>query len=259
MPNLPNYRSVQIGGVVVEYEVRRSKRRKKSIELKVVDGIVVVSAPWTFPNASIYEFILSRTDWISEQLAKPPSPSPQERFTHGQSASYLGRSHEIVWKPADESSAPSPRVRLYRWRFLVDAPPADDDSNDAASVDAASVRELVYRAFIGWYAERAARRLPEIVDSWWPKLGRGDRSRIRILVRNQKRRWGSCSTDGALRFNWRVMMLEPALINYIAVHELAHLSEMNHSPAFWRVVSDAIPDAQDRRRLLREAERDIPF
>lgn len=112
-------------------------------------------------------------------------------------------------------------------------------------------------AFIDWYRNRASDHLPTVVHRWWPELGRGGTSKI--LIRNQRRRWGSCAADGTLRFNWRVMLLDPALIDYIVVHELAHLTHMNHSPAFWDLVCRTIPDAQDRRKRLREASRLLPI
>ena len=71
-----------------------------------------------------------------------------------------------------------------------------------------------------------------------------------ILVRDQRQRWGSCAPDGTLRFNWRTMMLEQALIEYVVVHELAHLTHRNHSTDFWGLVSKAMPDAQQRRRRV---------
>ena len=64
---------------------------------------------------------------------------------------------------------------------------------------------------------------------------------------------------GSLNFNWRLMMLEPELAEYIVVHELAHLTEMNHSPAFWNVVERALPDVKQRRQRLKEVEKTIPF
>ena len=81
----------------------------------------------------------------------------------------------------------------------------------------------------------------------------------RILVRNQRSRWGSCAPDGTLRFNWRLMMVEPDLIDYLVVHELAHLTHPNHSADFWGLVAGVMPDVQQRRKRLREAERLIPF
>ena len=86
---------------------------------------------------------------------------------------------------------------------------------------------------------------------------RGERSRV--LVRDQRQRWGSCAPDGTLRFNWRATMLPPALIEYVVVHELAHLTHRNHSTDFWGLVSEAMPDAQQRRQRLREAGRTLPL
>jgi predicted metal-dependent hydrolase len=74
-----------------------------------------------------------------------------------------------------------------------------------------------------------------------------------VLVRNQKRQWGSCARDGTLRFNWRLVMLDPSLIEYVVVHELAHLRVRNHSPQFWSVVEAAMPDFNERRKRLRKA------
>lgn len=110
---------------------------------------------------------------------------------------------------------------------------------------------------MAWYRGRAGERLPACVARWQPRLGRGPAPRV--LIRDQRQRWGSCAPDGTLRFNWRAVMLEPSLIDYIVVHELAHLTVRNHSPEFWRIVSSAMPDAQHRRRRLREAGRSLPL
>ena len=108
-----------------------------------------------------------------------------------------------------------------------------------------------------WYRARAGERVPACVARWHPRLGRGPAPRV--LIRDQRQRWGSCAPDGTLRFNWRAVMLEPALIDYIVVHELAHLAVRSHSPEFWRIVTGAMPDAQHRRRRLREAGRSLPL
>ena len=78
------------------------------------------------------------------------------------------------------------------------------------------------------------------------------------MIRDQGQRWGSCAPDGSLRFNWRVMMLASALIEYVVVHELAHLEINSHSSSYWSLVSWYLPNAQQRRRQ-REAGRALPF
>ena len=74
----------------------------------------------------------------------------------------------------------------------------------------------------------------------------------RITIREQKTRWGSCSSKGNLNFNWKLVLLPEALLDYVVVHELAHRLEMNHSDRFWRVVEGQLPDYRSRRQLLRD-------
>ena len=73
----------------------------------------------------------------------------------------------------------------------------------------------------------------------------------RICIRNQKTRWGSCSSKGNLNFNYKLLFIPEHLVDYIIVHELCHLLEMNHSPRFWTLVGRAIPDYKDCRKELR--------
>ena len=116
---------------------------------------------------------------------------------------------------------------------------------------------MVFSAISAWYRARAEEHVRASVERWRSKFGVSVMPPV--LIGNQRSFWGSCSPDGTLRFSWRTMMLEPALIDYIVVHELAHLEVMNHSKAFWAVVSKVMPDALQRRRRLREAARGIPL
>lgn len=74
----------------------------------------------------------------------------------------------------------------------------------------------------------------------------------RICIRSQKTRWGSCSSNGTLSFNWRLMLAPPAILDYVVVHELCHLTHMNHSADFWQLVESVFPDYRNARKWLKE-------
>ena len=236
---------VRFDDTTIEYQVRRSKRRKKTIQVTVDGNGVRVAAPLRTPDRELRTFVRKRAAWIIKHSANARLAAAPKRFADGETLPYLGRNVHVVVEP---DGAPSPEVRFDRWRFRVAAPQTPDHEERS---------EQIRRAIVGWYRARAAERIPADVERWWPRLGRGEKPRV--LIRDQRRRWGSCARDGTLRFSWRAMMLEPALIDYIVVHELAHLTHQNHSADFWEVVRGAMPDAEDRRRRLREAGRSLPL
>jgi predicted metal-dependent hydrolase len=73
-----------------------------------------------------------------------------------------------------------------------------------------------------------------------------------LRVKDQQRRWGSASAKGALNFNWRLVLAPPPVLDYVVVHELCHLLELNHSPRFWARVAAVLPDFRERQAWLRE-------
>lgn len=85
-----------------------------------------------------------------------------------------------------------------------------------------------------------------------PMLPRNHRPITRITIRSQKTRWGSCSSKGGLNFNWRLYLAPPEILDYVVVHELCHLVEMNHSKAFWDLVGSILPDYKEREQWLKD-------
>jgi len=78
-----------------------------------------------------------------------------------------------------------------------------------------------------------------------------------ILIKTQRRRWGSCDRFNNIRYNWKIIMAPIELVDYLVVHELAHIKEKNHSPAFWRVVESAMPDYKVRRAALKDFHAEV--
>lgn len=99
------------------------------------------------------------------------------------------------------------------------------------------------------YLEAAREYFPKRV-SYFQSLTGGEYHRI--TIRDQKTRWGSCSARGTLSFNWRLMLAPPAVLDYVVVHELCHLTHMDHSSAFWQAVADVCPDYRTHRKWLKD-------
>lgn len=237
--------SVRCGDTTIEYQVRRSKRRKKTIQISVVGGEVRVAAPMRTPNSEIKAIVQKRAPWILRHISDPTPEVPPKRFVSGETLPYLGRDVPLV---VEDAAVPRPQVSLDHLRFRITVPDSLTEEERYEAVRGALAR---------WYRERASERMEALVTQWGPKVDAAKATRV--LVRDQRRRWGSCAPDGTLRFNWRIVMLEPALVEYVAVHELAHLVHPNHSPSFWGLVSQVMPDAQDRRARLREEGRYLPL
>ena len=97
--------------------------------------------------------------------------------------------------------------------------------------------------------ELARQRITRRVEYFAPLVGV---TYNRIFIKEQKTRWGSCSSLGNLNFNWKLILLDEELLDYVVVHELAHRKQMNHSPTFWVEVERVLPDYRERRRRLKE-------
>ena len=241
----PERDSIRVGDTTIEYEVLRSKRRKKTVQIRVESGVVRVVVPSVAKPGAVRRAVRERAAWIISRLSQAPPEGVQKRFVNGESLPYLGQDVRIAVRFVDVRS---PEIRLDDGRFRVAVPP---------NLRGQRRHEAMHSAFVAWYRERAAVQVSKCVDKWWTKLGRGEKSRV--LIRNQRQRWGSCASDGTLRINWRIIMLEPALIEYIVVHELAHLSVRNHSPDFKKLMSSVLPDFGDRQKRLGQVEGILPL
>lgn len=237
---MPEYGRVHTPSTTIEYEVRRSRRRRKTLQITLDADGVIVAAPLRTPASEVHNFVEQRVPWIlrhAEQAMHDAAPRP---LGTGETVPYLGREACLS---IDSGGGNQPIVQFNPWRFDVTLPAAIPDGARA---------DAIRSALIEWYRVRAGEILRERVDTWWSRLGDDRPSPPRVLVRDQRRRWGSCTASGTIRLNWRLVMAAPMLIDYVVVHELTHLRTMNHSPAFWAHVALAIPDYRERRAHLRE-------
>ncbi|MDE2861640.1 MAG: SprT family zinc-dependent metalloprotease [Chloroflexota bacterium] len=241
----PKLHDVRLGGDTIRFELRRSARRTRTINIRVEGDRVVLAVPVRTPLSEARDIVRKRATWILDHLARTPVQPPQLLVEGRGELPFMGRSVPVMVEPSAVRSA---AARLVDDTLRVNVPPA---------LDAELRDESARHAVVEWLRVQAAEKLPVEVERWWPRLGTGEHARVRIG--NQRRQWGNCSAEGVIRFSWRVMMLEPELIEYVVVHEMAHLTRMDHSKEYWALVARAMPDAADRRRRLREVQDTLPL
>lgn len=229
---------VRFGDARIEYQVIRSPKRHKTIEVTVEEpGLVTVAVPIDTTLERLEATVRRRAGWIVQHDgATTAVPSPR-RFVSGESLPYLGRA---VCLTVHDTDADGAAIRFHHWQF---------DVNVSQRLRGDQRQKVVRAAFEAWYRDRATQKLPPRVDRIARLLGVEPKA---VLVRDQRVRWASCAPDGTLRFNWRAIMAPPALLDYVVAHELAHLRVRAHGADYWAIVGLAIPDFRVRRERLRE-------
>jgi predicted metal-dependent hydrolase len=231
-------RELILDGIPVGYELRRSVRRRRTIEISVDPaGVVHVAAPIRIAQRSIDEFVVQRSGWIRRQLAvqaaRTARPTPE--YVTGDCVPFLGQKLALrvqLSLPGTESLA-----RRVKGGLEVSLP--DPRSN---------VGDHIVGALERWYRAAAADEIERRVARYGPAAGAAPSA---ILIRSQKHLWGSCSSDGVLRFNWRLIMAPSEVVDYVVVHELCHLQHPHHQRPFWDAVAAIMPDFRARRAALR--------
>ena len=233
-----NMMFIDIGGQRIAVEVNRSKRRK-TIGIAVrLDGTVAVSIPWRLSNARLEEALRGRMTWIERGLRKIQTMRArfplEHRYTSGERFWFLGQ--ELALRLEDDVAAKPPRVALVAGEMVVTL--------------ARPSSERVRNALVTWYRQQAERVLAERVTYYAAKTGLRPQA---VEVVAWRRRWGDCKgTERVVRFNWRIMQAPLPVVDYLVVHELAHLREPNHSRRFWHLVGSIAPDFAQGRKWLKE-------
>ncbi len=229
-------RTIVLGASTVAYLLRRSVRRRR-IVLTVDEHGLAVDAPWRASQAGIDRFLRNSTTWVKKKLEEWSRFKPRsQRWAAGESIRYIGRllTLEVAAAPAAATVVLQDNDRL-----LACLPAPGDES-------------AVRSAVVAWYRHRARTNFDERLAHYGRRL---DVSAPRWLLSSARTRWGSCNGRGEVRLNWRLIQAPQAAIDYVVVHELAHLKEMNHSRRFWRLVEKAFPGHEQARQHLEENGR----
>lgn len=207
----------------VKVALRRSARaRRLSLRVSRIDGRVTLTLPPRTPLREGIAFAESRADWLRGHLAKMGGA---EIPTLGGTILYEGRALPLI-------AAPVKRATLTDAGLLL----PDTPEKTAAQVAA-------------FLKTRARDRLAQASDHYAALLGK---PYGKITLRDTRSRWGSCTSQGDLMYSWRLIMAPPQVLDYVAAHEIAHLAQMDHSPAFWAIVERLFPAHAACRRWLKE-------
>ena len=160
-----------------------------------------------------------------------------KEFVSGESFLYLGKQYRLK---VTKSSARENACRLVAGRLQVQI---------GEDLDAELHKEAVKKALMEWYRKHAEEKILERLPHIARKAGIKPKT---VEIKNQHKRWGSCSRSGVVRFNWKVVMTPISVIDYVIAHELCHLIQGNHSPQFWQKVRAISPEYDSKRRWLKE-------
>lgn len=224
-------RAALLAGQHITYTLKRSGKRR-SIGLRIDDRGLTVSMPLRASESWLHSVLQDKADWVVEKLDGWQARKPEEaHWTDGETIAYLG---ELLTLRVLQSlfAAPAQRRGGELWVFVA-------DDSEAAQIE---------HAVTYWYRHEAERLFVARAAHYAPLL---EVAPSTVKLSSARTQWGCCTARGTVRLNVQLIKLPLRLIDYVVVHELAHLREMNHSAAFWQVVGSACPDYAKLRRELK--------
>jgi predicted metal-dependent hydrolase len=209
----------------IPYRIRRSDRARHARILVGGDGVEVV-VPRRFPERKVEPFVEEKRPWIERTLRRMAESGAElapARLEHGGDVPYLGERLEL-------------RVRVEPGRVRPHVARRGGALHVAVG---AAGREPLRQALERWYRRRAREEVEPRLRSATARAG----TRFsRLQIRGQRTRWASCSSTGAMSFNWRLLLGPPEVLDYVVEHEVAHIEIQNHSRRFWRLLERRCPD-----------------
>jgi predicted metal-dependent hydrolase len=219
---------------MVDYSLIRSKRKTIAIHI-TKEGVVEVRAPFKAKQKDIDDFLNLKKDWINKHLTRIKQAQENRlefSLNYGDNLRLMGREIPLVERSGN-------KVGFDGECFYLppNFPPCE-----------------IKKAVIGLYKEIAKQVLVDRTFAYGKEVGLIP---VAVKVNSAKTRWGSCSNKGSINYSWRLIMAEEEVIDYVIIHELAHIEELNHSPRFWVAVEGILPDYKKRQQKLRLFQKEI--
>ncbi|ASS88162.1 M48 family peptidase [Geobacillus stearothermophilus] len=232
--------SFQYGTTTIEYTLEYVPNKNHvTISVEWLDGVKVV-VPENMESDQLNSILYKKAPWILEkwykfnEIADPPAP---KEFVSGEKFPYLGRNYRLKVHKREDIELAS--LTFQQGRFIANVPSYLTESDRK--------REL-YQLFKDWYISHGKLKVDERLKIYSSRMSVAP---SKVVLKEQKMRWGTCTSSGAIYLNWRIVMAPIPVIDYLLVHELAHLKYPNHSNDFWRFVHSILPDYEQRKEWLR--------
>lgn len=233
---------LSLGEVSLAYLLER--KRRKTVAIYVRNEGVLVRAPLRTPQKWVDQFLVEKQSWVLAQLLRlTEKEQTRKRYCWEEGAPYLylGRVIQLKVLEGTCSYAVLDQERSYLQVSLSGFKALSKDKRSEKI--AQQVERWQRQAALDFYLERI-QHFQEVLGVKPKKVG----------LTQARTRWGSASSKGGIRLHWRLLELPAELLDYVIVHELAHLIEMNHSQRFWNIVQQVLPDYKARRHRLRAVE-----
>lgn len=226
--------TLRLDGMLVPVMIGGSSRKAKlTIER---DGSLHLKAAPDVERAELEQFLKSKRGWIYRKLAVKEELTAEpltKELVDGEGYLYLGRSHQLRIVDTDDA-----RVRMERGKLVLPQ----------------SLARAGHDEIIAWYRATGLPWLNPRARDWSTRLRVKPKT---VEVADLGNKWGSALPSGRVRIHWATMQLRPPLVEYVLAHELAHLREPHHGPAFWQLLGRAMPDFEQRKNALAEAGTSI--
>lgn len=230
--------TISYKGILISYSIERKKRKSMAIKINN-NGDFLVSVPKSMTKKSIDVFIENNIDWIYNQKILFRD-KVQKLYVSGEKILLLGK--EYLIDIIVNESLKNAKVSLLKEKIIIEC--TCKKSNNIKNI------------IENWYRKIAKEIFNERTLYYANKIGI---EYNKISIKNQKTRWGSCSSKKNLNFNFRLIMAPKEILDYIIIHELCHLIHFNHSKEYWETVEKYMPDYIERKTMLKDWERKIEF
>lgn len=227
---------------IIPYEERRSTRYRR-ITLSILEDRLRISTPKNVSTKQLRELLLAKQEWILKHwLEKQETLKRPVRYTDGAQFLYRGNTIElkIIRHPRKMIRA------LLEGQVLMVHMPQDLPDNDLVL--------NVQMALVSWYKAQARKVLQDKLNKQSKQMQVAFQN---FRLKEQKTRWGSCSSKKNINLNWRIIMAPDEAIDYIIIHELAHLTHLNHSELFWQRVAMFMPDYAEWKQWFKDYGQEL--